>query len=231
MTFSVKPNEPLTIDDHRELYGNPLLAFAIFAADQADDLTRESYYNPERERGIVVLEYGREPLLREWRPVPGRYLFQAEDIPDIGAALTKWFNTWRKSFPSLGLFREVIEQGNTYSAPRFLTLYTAAEQYWKSTKVGNAPWSPRELEKRAGVSADVTGATDQALALIGATRKYHAHLSIDSDFSPDTIVNQTYESTRRLHALVQACLMREIGLETHDIERLMTQHYLSWPIP
>jgi len=56
-------------------------------------------------------------------------------------------------------------------------------------------------------------------------------LDVESNFSPDEIVSQTYQSTRRLHALLQACLLREVGIDTSNVERLLKQHYRSWPIP
>jgi hypothetical protein len=231
MAFNVTVDEPLTIGELWEQYRNPLLSFATFAVDEPDDLMHESYFDPADRRHIVVLRRDRNPRQREWRPVPGRYLFQAEDIDDIGLALTRWFEIWKRTVPSLGLFHETVQQGRTYSAPRFLTLYTAAEGYWKNTKTENASWSPRSLAERANLPPAITGATDEAVALIGATREYHAHLTVGNKFSPETIVGTTYESTRRLHALMQACLMREIGIATSDIERLMTQHYQTWPIP
>jgi hypothetical protein len=236
MTFGVKPDDPLTIAKYWDQYGSPLLGFAVFAADAPDDLTYESYYNPQTERGVVVLRRDRTPPQREWRPTTGHYLFQASHLPDVGEALTRWFDTWRKSVPSLGLFCETITLGTDYSVPRFLTLYTAAEGYWKNTKTKTektkkTAWSPRALASRAGISADVTRATDPALALIGASRDYHAHLRTQSTYSPTAIVRETYGSTRRLHALLQACLMREVGLTTPDIEHLLSERYRTWPIP
>lgn len=231
MTLAVKPAEPLTIDEHREHFGNPLVSFAVFAADYPDDLARESYYDPESKRGIVVLEHNRKPTQREWRPNAGHLLFGADALPDIPSAFENWFAVWRQTVPALGLFRESIEQGLTYSAPRFLTLYTAAEGYWKGTRVGKAPWSPRALADRTGITPEVTHATKDALALMGATREYHAHLGTKSDFEPEFINDNTYESTRRLHVLLQACLMRDVGLDAATTERLVSEHYRSWPIP
>lgn len=231
MTFSVTPDAPLTIDEHRRLFGQPLLGFVIFAADKPDDVTRESYYNPEDKTGIVVLQRGRNPTASEWQPIPGRYLFLAEDVDDVATAIGHWLDVWRLTRPSLALFRQAIEEGNLYSAPRYLTLYTAAESYWKNTKTTKGAWSPRALAERAAVSSDVTGATDEAIAMIGAARDYHAHLKVDGPYSAEQIEDDTYASTRRLHALLQACLLRDIGIPTDSIERLLAQHYRDWPIP
>jgi hypothetical protein len=231
MTFTVKADQPLTISEHWSQFCNPLLSFCIFAVDRPDDLLYESYYSPEREDQIVVLRSGREATKHEWRPTSGHYLFQATDIDDPGVALAKWFTVWGKTVPALGLLAEVIRTGNTFTVPRFLTLYTAAEGYWKNTKVGRAAWNPGQLAKWAGVPETITGATKDALALIGASRNYHAHLEVGSRFSPEAIVDQTYQSTRRLHALLQACLLRELGIDTPNIERLLNRHYQPWPVP
>jgi hypothetical protein len=165
MSFSVRPDAPLTIERYVIDFANPLLAFSVFAADHPDDL-----------------------------------------------------------------FYEVIGSGDVFSVPRFLTLYTAAESYWRSTKTNKTAWRPRKLAERANVDTRLTGATDEALAVMGAARNYHAHLSASGPFSPERIVDETFESTRRLHALLQACLMREIGFETDEIERLLEQYYRTWPI-
>jgi len=231
MKFTVRSATALTIEEYWAEYGNALLCFAVFAADHPDDMAWESFYNPESKRQIVVLRSNRKPAQREWRPVPGRYLFQAEDLPDISDALKKWLTVWRKTVPSLGLLCDTIQQDTTYSVPRFLTLYTAAEGYWKNTKTGKANWSPQALARRAAVLPELTGATKRSLALIGASRDYHAHLAVGRAFSPQEIVDETFESTRRLQALLQACLLREIGLDTAEIERLFQQHYASWPVP
>lgn len=231
MTFSVRADEPMTIAQHWERHGSPLLGFSVFAANQHDDLVYESYYDDRDETGIVLLRRGRRPANRDWRPNEGRFLFSAADLPDISSALAAWVELWHRTVPALGLFGETIEQGLTYSAPRFLTLYTAAEGYWSGTRRGKEQWNLRALAARAAVPPEITGATPEAISLAGATRRYHAHLGAGDKFSPKEMVNTTFESTRRLHALLQACLMREIGLETEDIERLMRAHYRSWPIP
>ncbi|MDQ3740142.1 MAG: hypothetical protein M3389_04280 [Actinomycetota bacterium] len=230
MTFGVTVDEPRTIDELAEHYGQPLRAFCIFAADEADDLLLESYYDPDSSRRVAVLRRDRRPSTREWRPDSGRFLFQAEHVSDIAATLAAWFDVWKRTHPSLGLFAETIEQGTTFSAPRFWTLYTAAENYWKSMRSGRRPWSVRALAERAAVDETLTGATKDALAVIGATRNYHAHLQVAGPAEPQLIGDQTYESTRRLHVF-QACVMRDLGMDTAMIEARLDDHYRTWPVP
>ncbi len=228
--FIAKADEPLTINAHWSQFRSPLMSFCLFAVDRPDDLTYESYYSPERRTQIVVLRSGREAPQHDWRLTSGHYLFQAEDVGDPATAVASWCKLWHQTSPALGLFGEVIQTGNIFTVPRFLTLYTAAEGYWKGTKVGKAGWSPKQLAKRANVPAAITGATKDAVSLLGASRNYHAHLDVESKFSPDEIVDETYQLTRRLHALLQACLLRELGIDTSNVERLLKQHYRSWPI-
>jgi len=178
MTFGTRPEEPLTIQEHWDHFGNLLLSFSVFAADRPDDLVYESYYDPDAERHVVVLRRDRAPLEREWAPIPGVFLFRANDLEDVSASLGAWVDLWRRSYPALGLFRETIEQGNSFSAPRFLTLYTAAEAYWKRVWQAKTEqsWNLRRLVEHAGVSEGSTGCTPDALALIGETR---SHLETD----------------------------------------------------
>jgi hypothetical protein len=136
----------------------------------------------------------------------------------------------RRTLPALGLLAEVINGGNTFSVPRFITLYTAAERYWKAPHP-TQQWRPAQLAKTADMPQAVTGASKDAVSLIGASRNYHAHLEVGTRFSPERIIDETYESTRRLHALLQACLLRELGFDTANTERLLSQHYRNWPVP
>lgn len=233
MTFGVQPTQPITMDELWRQFGNPLLAFSMFAADVPDDLAYESYYEPAEEKQIIVLREGRQPAVRDWRPNPGHLLFRAPDLPDVAEALRAWFRIWGSSVPALGLLAEVIAQGRTYSAPRFLTLYTAAEGYWKGAwrSAEGGPWNISRLVEHAGVSTAVTGCTKDAVALLGETRNYHAHLGTPSHHSVEQIVEQTYESTRRLHALLQAALLRDLGVAAAKAEELLNAHYRSWPVP
>lgn len=232
MRFIVKAEEPLTIDEHWNKYRSPLLGFIIFATDRPDDLRWESFYNPDTKRQIALLREDRETYDREWRLTPGHLLFRAEDLDDIGAAIRAWLELWRTSAPSLGLFCETVQQGSMYSPPRFLTLYTSAEGYWRATKrPAEKNWKIDALATRANIDPSVTHADKKARRLIGALRDYHAHLTLPVALSIDDIAGSTFDSTRRLHTLMQACLLREIGLNTSQVEQLLAAHYRGWPIP
>ena len=231
MTFGASPTDPMTIDEHADRYGGPLRAFCIFAADKPDDLLLESYYAPKTKRRIAVLRPDRHPSRTEWRPRNDRYLFQAEHVADVGETIRRWLDVWHGSVPSLGLLAETIEQGLTYSAPRFLTLYTAAETYYKAIHAPHGPWSPRSLAEIADIDPALTGATKDAVALMGRLRNYHAH---GAPLDPGQGEQQpllTYDAIRRLQALLQVCVMRDLAMPTDVIKDRMAAHYRAWPLP
>lgn len=232
MEFVVHPDEPLTIDSYWRQFRSPLLGFIRFATDRPDDLRWEAFGSPDAKRRIVVLRSPRESYEREWRTRPGHFLFRADEIADEGKALRNWFEVWRASEPSLGLFCETIQEDLAYSPSRFLTLFTAAEGYWEGTRREHEKkWGIDALAKRASINENVSRTDKKARALIGALRKYHAHLALPGNLTVEEIALSTFASTRRLHVLMQACLLREIGLQTEQIELLISTHYVNWRIP
>lgn len=232
MKFTVRPEQPLTLREYWPRFRSPLLGFVIFASDRPDDLAWESFYNPDLNREIVVLRDDHRSYNRDWRPNDGHFLFKAENLDSETEAIAKWFAVWRTSEPSLALFIDTIQQGNHFSPSRFLTLYTAAEGYWKSTKRDHEKqWGIDALQQRAGVNESVTHANKQARALIGAARDYQAHLRLPGHLSAQEVASGTFDSTRRLHVVLQGCLLGEIGIETPRIAKLIELYYRSWPIP
>ena len=141
MTFTAKPDEPLTIAEHWRQFCNPLLSFCVFAVDRPDGLIYESYYSPTSKEGIRVLRRGHPVTQHEWRPTSGHYLFQAKDVDDPVNVLTRWLTVWHQTVPALGLFAEVIKTGNEFSPSRFLALYTAAEGYWRGVNPDGDGWN------------------------------------------------------------------------------------------
>jgi hypothetical protein len=111
---------------------------------------------------------------------------------------------------------------------RFLGLYTAMEAYCRARHGQN---NFRRLREYAEVPDRVHGCSNHALALIGQTRKYLAHLSHDGKFSDNEITNNVFASTRRASALMQCCLLRELGFGHKQVERVVNSHYSNWPIP
>jgi hypothetical protein len=231
LRFTVRPDEALTLDGFWRQYRSPLLGFVMFASDRPDDLRRESYFNPKSKRQIEVLYGGRRTYDYEWRLNDGHYLFKAEDIESEAEVIQRWMALWHQTDPTLGYFGEYIQADSTYSPDRFMTLYKAAENYWKHTKrPGETGWKPAALRTRAGIQDALSHCDAKAIALIGTLRKYHGHLG-DLPLTPEEIADGTFESTRRLYVLMQACLLRELGLGRDRIEELIRLHYRNWPVP
>jgi hypothetical protein len=237
MRFVVKPERPLTIEEFWRDYRRPLLGFVIFAADRPEDISREAFSSPDAKRGITVLRQGRESYKYDWRPIAGHFLFRAEDIDDVPDAFKKWIALYKKSDPSVALFCETIAQ-DSYSPPRFLTLYTAAEGYWR--RMRGTQWKVRALADELDES--VSKVDKRAVALIGGLRNYHSHLDptdVEKSLEPDEVAEiaplefaiHTFDATRRLQVLMQACLLRDIGLEPERVADLIGQHYRAWPLP
>jgi hypothetical protein len=227
----VEPKRAFTIDAAFHDYADPLLAFTHFASDRPDGLTREVLLDPRRRERIEVLRQGRQVSPREWRPGPGNgYLFQSADVPDLRRALRRWWRLADQTRPALGLFAEHVEAGRVYSPSRFLTLYTALERYAKVRHDGKREF--RSLRDYGGVPAEITGASNGALKLIGASRGYFSHGETQGKgFSVAEIEDGTLESIRRASALMQSCLLRELGFRKAQREGLLELHYRSWPIP
>lgn len=114
-----------------------------------------------------------------------------------------------------------------YSPPRLLTLYTALEAYSRA-RHGHKDF--RKLRDYAGVPNDVTGCTKSALALLGASRDYFSHARHTGKISVEQVENNVLESTRRASALMQACLLRELGFFPDEVAELLRAHYGAWPI-
>lgn len=86
-----------------------------------------------------------------------------------------WVALWRQADPAFGYFGEYVKAGNTYSPDRFLTLYKAAENYWKRV-TAEPNWKLPKLRARASIQEAVSHCGNDAIALMGRLRKYHGHL-------------------------------------------------------
>lgn len=230
LDFIVRPNRSRTLDQAHHDFAQPLLAFMHFASDRPDSLTREVLWNLDARRRIEVLREGKRVTPREWRPSQHRYLFQRDDLPDLSKAIRRWWKLHRQVQPSLGLFADHLSHGNVYSPGRLLTLYTSLEKYSRTRFHEKGEF--KGLRSYGGVPWAVTGCTNGALKLLGASRGYFAHADIKGDkFTPEQIQENTLESTRRASALMQSCLLREIGFRKQERIELMQRHYRNWLIP
>lgn len=225
----VTPPRPMTVDELRRRYAQPLRALIITSGDRPDELVSENIGDVGDPRSwFEVRNYG--TTLVERKSGPGsRFLTRADTLPSFEYAIKTWWELYETTFPALGLFASHVNDGNVYSPARFLTLFTAAETYARERHRNE---NISALASYADVPPAVTGCTRDALSLIGATRKYLAHGAHKSrKYSHAYIEDHVFESTRRLHALMQACLLRDLGLDSSAIAERLTDHYRAWPVP
>lgn len=217
-----------TIDEMHRLYAQPLVAFTMFALDQPDTLSRELLSTPKDKRSVLVWRAGPKLQPKPWHHGHG-FLFRAADLSHPADALAKWWRLHADTWPALGLFAQHLNDGSSFSPARLITLHTALEAY------GRAHLNSEKLKKlrdHAGVPSSVTGCTNDALDLLGWCRGYFAHVNDNSQrFTPLDAEHGAVPSTRRASALMQACLLRDIGLDATTTERLLTAHYMNWPLP
>lgn len=226
-TLVVNPTRPQSMDRLHDVYAGPLLALMVFAADRPDSLTREMLVDPDRSEQVEIWRRGRRIEPREWQPDSG-YLFQAHDLRNLPTAFRRWWRLHKDVWPALDLFGAHVQDGSTYSPARFLTLYTALEVYGRERHGQN---NLRRLRDYAGVPDQVHGCGKRASALIGQTRKYLSHLRHDGEFTDAEISDSVFYSTRRASALMQACLLREMGFGPRRTARILSHYYRNWAIP
>lgn len=223
----VYPDQPATASALRQRYAEPLLALTSLAADRPDGLTREVLLDEEKQRRVEVWRAGPVIEPREWRPTGG-FLFPVEAFTDFAASIQAWWELHEQVWPALGFFGDHVSQGPTYAPTRLITVYSALERY------ADARHSTGEFERLrdyAGVPSDVHGCTNRALTLLGASRGYFAHLQEPKrKLTREEIQEGLLPSTRKAAALMQACLLRDLGLDAATTEELMRAHYASWPL-
>jgi hypothetical protein len=228
-TLAVDPKNAMTVAELYRRYAEPLMAFTTFVSDRPDALNQEVVIDTGAGLRVRVLRQRQQQVEpRDWRP-DHAYLFPVEVLDDYATSIRRWWELYEQVWPALGLFASHINEGNAYSPARFLTLFSAIEAYAAGA---HRHTDLKRLRAYAGVPNAVTGCTNKALDLIGASRGYYAHFgSTGQKYSLADVEGNTLESTRRLSALMQACLMRELGIEPAEIEQLLNDHYRNWPIP
>ena len=226
--------QPQTIEQLYVDYAAPLLGLLVFAGDRPDALTREVVRDPAGERRGEILRAGRQVESRDWRPASG-YLFSADDLPDFEKGIHDWFELHAAVGPALNKFTDTLLTGNVYTDARLVELATALEAYAaaRHSKPGdNALKKLERLRDYAALPANTSWAKPRNLKLIVASRNYLAHLTPPIyGFAVDEIRAEVFETTRRAQALMQLCLLRELGFEPERARELLEKHYSNWPLP
>ena len=229
----LKPKRPAKLDVLYRTGAAPLLSLIVVAGDRPDSITSEVVGDAKSRQRARVLRSGEVVSAREWRP-DNAHLFTAAQLPDFATAVQRWFAISAATEPALGTFAEAINAGDTYSPGRFLQVVTALESYgrrWRKDKRILLKLL-EGLRAYAGLPARSTGCTRRNLKLIVASRNFHAHLSQPNyGFSLEFVQLTTFESTRRASALMQACILRELGFSARATRKMLDEHYRNWPIP
>lgn len=222
-----EPDEPQSIDKYLETIGSTLLSFLAFAVDGPDRIAEEIYFDPSSRHRVEVWRWNTTEVAEPTEPI--LFFFNAQDLPDPADSLKKWWSLSERVRPALGLFADHLNRGRSYSPGRLITLFSAMEGY---SREAHSSADFKRLREFAGVPPELIGATNESLSLLGAQRGYFAHLKQPKrKYTADELDRTTVDSIRRASALMQACLLREIGLTTDKIVKLLERRYSRWPVP
>jgi len=220
----VNPRRPQTIDKLMSSHAQPLRALMALAADRPDDLTLEVYVDVDRHVRIEVWRRGRPTLDGKW---DFRQLFAADQLIDYPRAIRAWWQLHRQVWPALDLLGDHANEGNSFSPGRFLTVFSAIERYGQ---IRHKTTDLKKLRTYSQLESSLTGCTNPALDLIGVTRGYVAHFNNVDEARRAEVEEQMVVSTRRVAALMQACLLRHLGIRVAQRRDIMAEHYRSWPL-
>jgi HEPN superfamily Apea-like protein len=235
MEIMVEAQRATTLDLLRRRFARPLRNLLVFASDRPDGLIRERVSSPAKGRRAVLLGQGEDLAPREWNPARG-YLFRALELPDFEHAIQAWFKLDAVAEPAMDQFAGTVMYGNSYGHSRLVELATALESYSRTRHAKRKnEWALTKLKRLAAYARmprREIGSSVPRLKLLLASRNYYAHLNKPSyGIKVSKVEAEQLNSIRRGHALMQACLLREIGLSTAEARDLLQRHYLGWSIP
>lgn len=234
LDFLVDVDEPLPLRELFERYAVPLLSLMALAADRPDDVIFERAIRTADGVGVTVWRSGGHAERREW--LRGRaFLFAATDLDDVEAAVKRWFEAYADLGPVMATFGGTINEGSLFQPSRLIAVVTALDAYFR---IRINPGKEKLLRKlkalrhHAEVPDETVGGSDRALELLTASRNYYAHLPDEPlyRFTRRNIEEGLVDSTRRATALMQACLLREVGFDPSQRRDLLEQHHKAWPL-
>ena len=227
-TMGVVPNEPGEIDELNRRFAHPLRALTSFVSDRPDSVTIEHLVNTESQREALIWRVAPQTEVRPWRIIPD-YLFRVADIEDFPTLIQTWWALYEKVDPALGYFAQHINDGSTYSPERLVLLFAAIEAYGE---VHHNTTDLKALRNQTGVPVSATGCSNAALTLMGSSRGYFAHPSKHrQNRQPTDAQDGVFPSIRRASALMQACLLRDVGFDGDATTKILQEHYRAWPLP
>jgi hypothetical protein len=223
----VQPNRPRTIGQFRRDFGEPLAALTAFMAASRDGFIREVLRDPGSGERVEIWHTDQPEQPREWL-TKTRLLFHADELPDFERAIRRWWKTMQLTWPAISVFSAQYHDENVYSPARLITVHAALEAYARGR---HRHTDFKRLRSYARVESSVTGCSNVALDLLGACRGYFAHLNPPTKkYTVDQIEAAILPSIRRASALMQACLLRELGFSKAEATELLQAHYGTWPL-
>lgn len=227
-TMQVIPNDPSTIEELSQRFAHPLRALTTFVSDRPDSLTIEHLINADLQREALLWRVAPRTEVRPWRAISD-YLFRVSDIDDFTKLIQAWWALYEEVDPALGYFAQHINDASTYSPERLVVLVAALEAYGD---LHHNTADPKALRNQTGVGSAVTGCTNSALDLLGFCRGYFAHPSKPSQKRHSREADDgIFPSIRRASALMQSCVLRDLGFDAERTHELLRLHYRAWPIP
>ncbi|NLT06624.1 MAG: hypothetical protein GXY03_09985 [Solirubrobacterales bacterium] len=225
--LAIEPTRPRTLGQYRHDFGEPLASLTALVADNADDVVHEVLLDPKAGLRAEVWEAGRSEQPREWL-TRVRPIFHLDELPDFERAVKRWWKTYRLTWPALSVFASQYSDGRTFSPSRLITVYSALEAYARGR---HGHCELKRLRDYARIDSSVTGCTNPALTDLGRCRGYCAHLdSANVSMSADEVLALLVPSTRKASALLQACLLRELGFDKAESTSKLEGHYANWPL-
>lgn len=224
---------PLSADEIERRYQRPMVVFSTLVADRHDAASRVVLSEGPREDPVRALHAGAPARSREWSPGDGGYLFRAADCDDVAALLGRWFDLYGRTGLPLAVFAETLANGNSYFPGRLIQCVTGLEAYAKATigSRGSFRKTLVALQDHYGVDADANHCNEENLRLVAEARNYYTHLEEREGFSPETVEHAGFTCTRWATALMQSCLLRELGFSAERSGELIAEHYMNWPLP
>jgi hypothetical protein len=227
-TVWVVPNDPSEVEELSRRFAHPLRALTSFVSDRPDSVTVEHLVNAELQREALIWRVAPQTEVRPWRLISD-YLFRVAGIEDFASLIQTWWALYEKVDPALGYFAQHINDGSTYSPERLVLLFAALEAYGD---IHHQTTDLKALRNQTGVAASVTGCSNAALTLLGSSRGYFAHPSKHrQNREPSDADDGIFPSIRRASALMQSCLLRDLGFDVESTTNILQQHYRPWPLP
>jgi ApeA N-terminal domain 1 len=243
----VTAREAATADELHARFAVPLIDLFVIAGGVPDTITYEALRRGKRSQA-VVLRQGPEPRWREWRP-DRPLLFYADDLTEFRVALRRWFDLHARLSPAFEVFARSIND-DRYTPERLLHVAGSLETYhrvlyerhwwrwWRKQHPASTRKKPSTLLERithlqrlSGVPESATGLTAANRELLVSSRNHFAHLDAPRyGYSMADVYDNAIPTIRRSVALMQVCIMRQLGFTARDAVDRLRNHYKGWAI-